>query len=199
VARALSVIPPQFSKRGPFLGYPKMEGKEKMRKGLSAWLERAGSKTGAFLSHFPSVLITLLVYLSLSVVTWGALCWKFYPDWKKSLVIAYTIATAGDPLPFRSDFRSSLLLFSWLLFFRIIAWLLVPVLVATAIDASYRSWETRRREAEARILRHLRKYAKEELRLTGSELDQFIKDAFIDFSDPEAQAVEPPNKGAISE
>ena len=150
---------------------------------MTNWINRIASKTGFFLSRFHSVLLTLGVYLILSLFTWGALLWAMSPDRKKASAIAYTVSTGGDPIPI-TELHQFRLLYAWVLVFRVGTWLVVPVLAAAAIDASYRAFEERRRTAEVRLKERLRTVG-QGAQLSGQSLEDFVQAAFDELIRPE--------------
>jgi hypothetical protein len=98
----------------------------------------------------------------------------------RSLHIAYDIATGGSPFSFMDEIKpQSTIIWIWVGLFHVIAWLVIPVLIAATLDAMYRVYEEKRSQAENRLARKLRKYAQ----LSGipeAELDDFVSEG-IDF------------------
>lgn len=137
--------------------------------------QRVVHQFGYFFSHLGLVLGTLTCYLLFSIATYLVLVLLYHLPKMKSLWITYTAATASDPLPFETDLKGAPGLLIWILLFRLFSWLLVPVLIAAAVDAAYRVFETRRKLAEVRLLDYMREMAREYTGLTGVELDSFVR------------------------
>lgn len=141
---------------------------------------RVSSLTGRFLSSVPNVLSTLGIYVVLSWLTYFVLTGVYGFDQGKAFRITYAVAGAGDPFAL-PDVQQHYWLWRWLLVFRVLAWLLIPVLVATAVDAAYRVFETNKKRSEARVRRQMRKIGREQLNLTGSALDEFVNEQYEQF------------------
>ena len=137
-----------------------------------------GDAVGRFLSNFSYVLGTLGLYLFLSAVTfiWLAIDVDRY----RAATITYDVATGGNPLEYIGELqRPYPVLWGWIVFFHILAWLVVPVLAATAVDAAYRKWDERKEEAERRLRKIFRIVGRDQLKLSGSQLEEF-EDTWID-------------------
>jgi hypothetical protein len=131
----------------------RQERKERRLRGVKVdnFIDELGLKVGRFFSKFRSIILVLFLYLIISLITFFALACSLYPDYRKAAFTAFEVATGGDPYNF-SELNKFTYLWLWILSLHIISWLLVPVLMATAIDAAYRIWEERRVMLERDIM-----------------------------------------------
>lgn len=146
-----------------------------MKRQASSFTKKIGNQVGRFLSNFSNVFVTLIIYLSLSLVTYIWLAIALGSLSGKSANIAYKVATGSDPLEYVQDLNKFPLLWPWILIFHVLSWLIVPVLTATAVDAAYRVAEETRIEAENDMRSRLRAIGRAR-RLSGLELDKFVEE-----------------------
>lgn len=151
-----------------------------MTKQDSSVTENLGNWAGRFLSNFSYVLVTLLIYIILSLGTYIWLSVDMGSFTGKSANIAYKVATGSDPLEYVEDLNKYSFLWAWILVFHVISWLVVPVLTATAVDAAYRVFEARRTRAEKDLRRRLRAIGRER-GLSGLDLDNFVEETLDTF------------------
>jgi hypothetical protein len=135
---------------------------------------------GQLLSKFSFVAGTLCGYVFLTLIMYFWLVldfsqWRGYPP-----MIAYDVAFGGSPLPYADVLSNSPGLWKAVQIFHILAWLIVPILAATMVDAAYRMFEENQRRKERRLRRSIRAWGKsrnipeEELRdLIDEALDTF--------------------------
>ena len=141
-------------------------------------MDALGNWVGRRFSNFAFVVNLVLGYTGLSLLTWAVVtCLSGDPT--KAAQAAYTVATGGDPYPFTGDVNPSAggfrwLVWQWLRLLHIFSWLLVPVLIASTIDAAYKVNERKRRLAEGRSRRRLRKLG-ERAGLSGEALEEFVE------------------------
>lgn len=134
-----------------------------VRGNITTVLEEVGSKTGRVLVKFNYVVALLGGYTLLSLFTGVWLTIDLGAFRGLASMISYEVSTGGSPLPFIRDIEKPFpYLWAWLLFFRVISWLIVPVLIATAVDAAYRILETRRAKALRRMRRRFRRECERE-------------------------------------
>ena len=109
-----------------------------------------GERLGRYLSNFASVIVTLVIYVVLSLVTYVLLVQEL-PTEKRPGFIAYEIATGGDPINFEADIQTHYWTWRWILLFHVVSWLIVPVLAATAVDAAFKTYEERRKRVSDQL------------------------------------------------
>lgn len=68
--------------------------------------------------------------------------------------MAYEIATGGSPVSYMEHFKNYPFLYGWLLCLHVYSWLMVPVLIAAAIDAAHVVHQ-KKREENQRALRKI--------------------------------------------
>lgn len=135
---------------------------------LNRWL-------GRFLSNLKYLVAALIVYVALSLATFAWLALQSSTR-AKAGVIAFDVATGSSPLLYESYVRPfSSVLWLWLSAFHVVSWLLVPIVVATTIDATYRLYENRRLRAEKRLRRRIRKFGSRRFGYVGVELEDFTE------------------------
>ena len=115
-------------------------------------LSEISIKLGRFLSNLQYVLSTLVVYVALGFLTFFLLAIQSDINKTKAGFIAYEMSTGGDPYNFLAEVQHHSLLWSWLLVFHVISWLIVPILAATAVDGAFRSWEQKRLRLESKLM-----------------------------------------------
>ena len=122
--------------------------------------QRLGVKTGRLLSKFSFVLATLGGYVALSLMMYLWLAIDL-SQWRgNAAVIAYDVALGGSPLPYAAVVSPFPFLWKALEIFHAFAWLIIPVLAATMVDAAYRMFEEDRRRKERALRRSIRRWAK---------------------------------------
>jgi hypothetical protein len=119
---------------------------------FSKFVTGAGATAGRFFSSLTYVLSALLIYITLSVLTYMWLAFQLAPAHGKASFIAYEVATGGDPFNFAGDLQQYNLLWVWILIFHAISWLIVPIVAATAVDLAFNAWEEKRLELDERLL-----------------------------------------------
>lgn len=158
------------------------------RKPSFSQLERIGRSVGRFFSNLSYLLTALAAYCTLSFITFLFLLWKLWPNYQKAGFIAYEVATGGDPFNFTSAVGQYRFVWTWLLGLHVIAWLAVPILIGTAIDAAYRVYEARRQRTERILQKIIRKKAAEKLKLSDAELDDFVEQTMESFQQRSLEA-----------
>jgi hypothetical protein len=138
-------------------------------------LELFGGSLGRFLSNLRYLGWTLGVYGGLSLGTYAWLAIQFGTVKGKAITIAYDVATGGNPLAYTGEVKPSFPgLWIWISVFHVLAWVAIPVLVATTVDATYRLYEQARIRAERRLRRRIRNHGRKKYGLSGIELDDFV-------------------------
>lgn len=127
-------------------------------------------KTGRLLSNWKFVAFTLVGYIALCliiylwlVITLGR--WLGY-----SAIIAYDVSLGGSPLPYVHVLSDYPVLWRGLKAFHAIAWLIVPVLAATMVDAISRTYVEDQRRKELKLRRSIRAWVR--LRLKNQHLSE---------------------------
>lgn len=146
--------------------------------------ERFTHKFGRFFSSLNSLILALAGYLFISLITYVSLLAQFWPSYSKAGFITYEIATGGDPFNFQAELAGHHLLWHWLLSVHVGAWLIVPILIGTAVDAAFRQYEERQAEREKRLRKIIRKEARERLKLSGDTLEEFVENTIERFRNP---------------
>jgi hypothetical protein len=118
---------------------------------LTNLIANLSAELGKFLSNITYVLFTLFIYIVLSLLTYIWLLFQLAPQRNKAAFIAYEMATGSDPYNFVADIQQFFFLWNWILIFHIISWLIVPILTATAVDATFRIYEERKRNLHERL------------------------------------------------
>lgn len=137
-----------------------------------AVLEEVGSRAGYILSKFSYVVGILSVYVLLSLLTCIWLTVELGTFKGLASIISYEVATGGSPAPFIRDIEPRFpFLWAWLLVLHAISWLLVPMLIASAVDATYRILEKQRVESYSK----LREYLREECESDGVTGDEALE------------------------
>jgi len=119
--------------------------------GAGQFISFIGRRTGQFLTNLTYVVTTLLGYVFLSILTYLWLAARLSSP-GRARFIAYEISTGGDPFNFAAELYQHVWLWRWVLLFHVISWIIVPVLAATAVDATFRLWEQRRLELDRRLM-----------------------------------------------
>lgn len=122
--------------------------------------ERLVVRTGRLLSKFSFVAGTLGGYIILGLIVYLWLVvdlgqWRGYPA-----MIAYDVAFGGSPLPYAGVLSNFPVLWKAVQIFHVVAWLIVPVLAATMVDAAYRVFEENQRRKERKLRRLIRAWGK---------------------------------------
>jgi hypothetical protein len=146
---------------------------KQMSLGFSKFFDRVGLKVGKFLTSLTYLVATLLVYAILSVLTYLWLSFTLSNSGSAGF-IAYEISTGGDPFNFRTDLAQHVWLWRWILLFHVLSWLVVPVLAATAVDATYRLLEQRRLELDRRLMSTMINVVVQELKLEEEEAERVV-------------------------
>jgi hypothetical protein len=119
-------------------------------------------KTGRLLSNSGFVARALAGYVLLSFTMY---LWLVIDlgHWRgDSGVIAYDVALGGSPLSYDIVLSRFPFLFIALEVFHGLAWLIVPVLAATMVDAAYRTFEEDRRRKETELRRSIGRWARKQ-------------------------------------
>lgn len=143
-------------------------------------LERFSRSVGRFFSDLNYLLKALGSYVILSLITFLLLLWPLWPHYQKAGFIAYKIATGGDPFNFTADVGHYRFVWTWLLLLHTIAWIAVPALIGTAVDAAYRVYEDRRYRAAKTLQKIMRKKAAT-LGLPETEIDNLVEQTMESF------------------
>jgi hypothetical protein len=139
------------------------------RQNLNRWL-------GRYLGNLKLLAITLGVYFLLACATYVWLALQMGAFGNKAAVIAYDVATGASPAPYVGDVKPfSTVLWIWLAILHVFSWILVPIVIATAIDAMYRAHEQRRARAEKRLRKWVRKFGSSRYGYKGAELEDFTE------------------------
>lgn len=153
------------------------QGQSMPKQGAS---QRLVVRIGRFLSTFSFVACTLGGYIVLSLLIYLWLVVDLSHWTGHAGVIAYDVALGGSPLPYGALLSDFPFLWKALQIFHFFAWLIVPVLAATMVDAAYRLYEENQRRKERKLRRSIRRWGK--LRgLTGEELSDFVDEALDTF------------------
>ena len=140
---------------------------------LSVWI-------GRLFSNPEALLYALLIYVALTAGLFLAMLWNLWPNVNDASFAAYEIATGGDPFNFKKDWGKDRLIWTWILVLHVVSWLIVPVLIATAIDAAYRIFEQTSR-AEKTLREIIGGTARNELNLSDEEAKKFMEDKLEEF------------------
>lgn len=140
---------------------------------VSKFFDRVGLKVGIFLANLTYLVATLIVYAILSVLTYLWLSFTLSNP-GSARFIAYEISTGGDPFNFRADLAQHVWLWRWMLLFHILSWLIVPVLAATAVDATYRLLEQRRLELDRKLMSNMINVVVQELGVEEEEAERVV-------------------------
>jgi hypothetical protein len=95
-------------------------------------------------------------------------------------MIAYDVAFGGSPLPYADVLSNFPVLWKAVQIFHIVAWLIVPVLAATMVDAAYRMFEENQRRKERKLRRSIRAWGKSR-NIPKEELQDLIDEALDTF------------------
>lgn len=144
-------------------------------------LGNALSFFGRYFSNFKYLLFTLFLYTICALVTWIALLFKFKFNLKTATGIAYTLSTGGDPYSQPEALQLGWGWWLWFFLFHILSWLLVPVLIASAIECAHRTNEERSKQAERALLEKFEAIGREVLKLDGGDLESFISRNYREF------------------
>lgn len=140
------------------------------------WADDWVSSVGRFFVNFHYLFICLVTYVVLAIITWGYLCGRF--DLKIGTAIAYTLATGGDPYSQPKTAELGWVCWLWFYCFHVLSWLVVPVLIATAIQAAYLTSEERKRQAEQVIIEEFKEIGKT-LKVPDDKLSDFAIGRFV--------------------
>lgn len=137
-------------------------------------------KAGRLLSKFSFVAGTLggYIVLSLLVYFWLAMDfsqWRGYPA-----VIAYDVALGGSPRPYAEILSNSPVLWKAIQVFHVIAWLIVPILAATMVDAAHRMYSENQLRKERNLRRSIRAWGRAR-KIPEDELRDLIDEALDSF------------------
>jgi hypothetical protein len=110
------------------------------------------TKLGEFLSIWQYLFFSLGIYVVLGLGNTVLIRWAADVSWNKASWIAYEIATGGDPFNFYNELQPYWLLWIWMLSFHVLSWLLIPILVGTAVNVSIQSWEQRRARLREKLV-----------------------------------------------
>lgn len=142
--------------------------------------ERLVVRIGLLLSKFSFVAGTLVGYIVLSLLMYLWLVvalsqWRGYPA-----MIAYDVAFGGSPLPYAAVLSNYPVLWKAVQIFHIFAWLIVPILAATMVDAAYRMFEENQRRKERKLRRSISAWGKSR-NIPEEELREMIDEALDTF------------------
>ncbi|HJR06896.1 MAG TPA: hypothetical protein VJ842_06550 [Pyrinomonadaceae bacterium] len=137
----------------------------------------ASAKSGKYLSNITYVLSTLLIYIAFSILTYIWLVIQLSPQRNKAAFIAYEMATGSDPYNFAIDLQGFFLLWNWILVFHIISWLIVPILAATAVEATFRVYEQRKQDLNEKLLTSMERIIGEYGGISQEEAERFAVEA----------------------
>ena len=140
---------------------------------FSKFLDRVGLRVGKFLTNLTYLVVTLLVHAMLSVLTYFWLSFTLSNP-GSARFIAYEISTGGDPFNFSADLAKHVWLWRWILLFHVLSWLVVPVLAATAVDATYRLLEQRRLELDRRLMSNMINVVVQELGVEEEQAERLV-------------------------
>jgi hypothetical protein len=143
---------------------------------LFGWLGRSASSKKFLLT-------TLLVFVALWLMLFVSLYVQLF-DFEKAGFIAYVVATGGDPFNFR-DLSEQRFIWIVITILHVFSWLIVPVLIATIIDAAYRVYEERGLRARRIVRKQLLEIGMEYAGLSGEELNKFVEEQYNKFIDEE--------------
>jgi len=141
-----------------------------MRSPFSRLITFIGRKTGQYLTNLTYVVATLVIYGFLSVLTYLWMASKLSST--QARFIAYEVSTGGDPFNFAAQLSQHVWLWRWVLVFHVVSWIIVPVLAATAVDATFRLWEQRRLELDRKLMAQMVGVIVEHLGLESEEAER---------------------------
>lgn len=132
---------------------------------------------GEQLGNFNTLFYLLFLYLVGCLATYFILRCQL-PSNQSPALVTYLVATGGDPAPFLLILTDNPVGYYWIGFLHILSWLIVPAVIASLIDASYRLHEQHMLKAE----RTLRNGLKEILTTSPlpAETKQELIEQFID-------------------
>lgn len=147
---------------------------------------------GDFFSSIRKLLIALAIYVALWIGLFAALYWEL-SNFREAGFIAYIIATGGDPYNFKDLGEKYPFIWAYISIMHVASWLIVPVLIAAVIDATYRQYEAARRREERKMQRlmqkHVRdlvsKYKEAQGNITQADLDIIVDQAYDKFEEEE--------------
>ena len=143
--------------------------KEKLVVNTGRLLSKSGFVAGILGGY---VMLSFMMYLWL-VLDLG--------HWRgDSAVIAYDVALGGSPLPYDIVLSRFPFLLIALEVFHGVAWLIVPVLAATMVDAAYRTFEEDRRRKERELRRSIGRWARKQ-GMSVEEAKEFEDEAMDTF------------------
>lgn len=146
------------------------------RQGLNHWVTR-------YLSNLRYLRATLLVYLLCNLGTYVWLGVQFGTFRGKAITIAYDVATGASPVAYMADVKPLFpVLWLWLAVLHVFSWLIVPIVIATAIDVMYRVYEQGRLRAGQRLRRRIRRLGSKR-GYTGMQLEDFTERTLEDIED----------------
>lgn len=152
-----------------------------MRFAFSKYADKALTTGGRLLSSFTSILTVLFIYVVLCLVTYLVLRITLGPEAGPSF-ITFEIATGGDPFNFKELAISQPVVWIWILAIHTASWLMVPVLVGTALDAAYRKWEERRLALDLELSREMSRILKEYTGVPKDEADRIAQQYLADLA-----------------
>jgi hypothetical protein len=144
---------------------------------LAYFVRRLGQRSGRFLSDFPSVVVTLLIYILLTVATYIWMKIQIASPTPNHLFITYELATGADPAQFVTSIQNFRLLWYWVLIFHVVSWLIVPVLAATAVTAAFNVWEERKIGLQQKLIATMVSIIQENTRLSADAADRLAREA----------------------
>jgi hypothetical protein len=143
-------------------------------------VERLVVRLGRLLSKFSFVAGTLGIYIVLSLLIYLWLVVELRHWTGDAAVIAYDVSLGGSPLPYCLLLSEFPYLWKALEVFHFFAWLIVPVLAATMVDAAYRMFEENQRRKERQLRRSIGRWGKQ-MGYEGDELRDLVDEAMDTF------------------
>lgn len=137
-------------------------------------------KAGRLLSNCSFVAVTLGCYIILCLIMYLWLVIDLSQWLGYSAIIAYDLALGGSPLPYVHVLSDYPVLWRALKIFHGVAWLIVPVLAASMVDAAYRTYEQDQRRKELKLRRSIRAWVRNRLKsqqLTEAEVVDLTEEA----------------------
>lgn len=135
-------------------------------------LNNLGANLGKILGDLPILVTTIFLYIILSFATYLILRCQIgnYPENQSAFLISYIVATGGDPSPYLQTLELYSFSYYWILVFHVISWLIVPVIVALAADATCRLFEKRKNLAEILLKKKMKNILSKETPLSEDEI-----------------------------
>ncbi|MDQ3802256.1 MAG: hypothetical protein M3416_00135 [Acidobacteriota bacterium] len=136
------------------------------------------------LSSSPKFLLGMLfLYFAMWLALFLALHIQLF-EFENAGFIAYEIATGADPFNFK-DLGKHPLIWTLISILHVMSWLVLPVVIAVVIDATYRIYEERRLRAEKKVKRRIRQIGREHLGLSGDALEEFVEEEYDSMEEEE--------------